>query len=59
MVEAMPPITHSDWPRVTLLINENYCVPKWDNIEKAGKTESCQTLNVETLNYMIKQDIRL
>ena len=56
MVEARSPTTHSDWPRVILLINEDYCAPKWDYIERAGQTEccqtvkQCQTLNVETLS---------
>ena len=50
MVEARPPITHSDRPRVTLLINDNYCVPQWGFVDWAGKTNilpSCQTLKMD------------
>ena len=44
------PNTHSDWPRVSVLINGNYFVTQRGFVERAGRTETfvynCQTLNV-------------
>ena len=37
MVRTRPLRTHSDWPRVTVLISDNYCVPKWVCLENASK----------------------
>ena len=49
-VRARPPTAHSDRPRVRVLINDNYGVPKWGYVEMAKRTETfvdhCQTLNV-------------
>ena len=45
----------SNWPRVTLHINDNYCVPKWDYVERAGQAESFQTLYLETLDQTTRQ----
>ena len=47
----LPDSCYSDWPRATLLTNDNYCVPKGNPIDTAGRVllASGQTLNVETL----------
>ena len=50
MVNSRSPTTHSNRPRVTVLINDNYCVPQWGLMTMGKKTETFvgnfQTLNV-------------
>ena len=47
---ARPPTIHKDPPRVTVLINDYYCVTQWVCVEMARRVETfvdnCQTLNV-------------
>ena len=40
-VVARPPTIHSDQPRVTALIIDNYCVPQWCLVEIAKRTDTC------------------
>ena len=55
-VGAKPPTIHSDQPRVTVLINDNYCVPQLGCVEMAKRTETfvdnCQTLNCFAINHV-------
>ena len=51
-INVEPPTIHSDQPRDTVLINDNYCVPQWACVKSAKRTETfvdnCQTLNVNS-----------
>ena len=57
-VESRPPTIHSNRPRATVLINDNYCVPQWGSVEMAEtiKTfvDNCQTLkgNCVAVNHV-------
>ena len=48
-VRARPPTIHSDCKRVTVLKNDNYCVPQWGFVDMARTerlVDNRQTLNV-------------
>ena len=47
-VEARLPTTHSDQPRISPLINDNYCVTKRGLLKRAGGTETFTSVNIDT-----------
>ena len=59
-VKARPPTTHSDQPRVKVLINDNYCVTQRGFVERPGRKETfvnnCQTLNA-TVNHVATKEM--
>ena len=55
-VDEVDATTHSKWPRVRVLANDNYCVTQRGLVETAGRKETlvnslvnCQTLNVNCI----------